>query len=291
MALSLEFLLIFDFSCAILITLKITKFVLSSIAYLKAFLLNSNINMNDSLQTIPSDPVIRRVAMSTAQIIYYKIQVKDEPTLPKELDFVPEKSTIDSIIMVVWSSATGSYDYLAASPEALHGYFMSDTYQMETNDNSNPFDCYEVCVEAIEVLVMMLMFSPNQLNQLIVTEKWQNFFLDLLLVCNQTVIREAINQQFTLFFTKTTHDIQLLLRFVTLMFDGLQKHVPKYFLKSSEFFELFCNLLNHLSSFNCRDEILTNLLRYEINLLKNARVSFAIYSIPYSNVDHFRSTF
>lgn len=213
--------------------------------------------------------------MNTAQNILNFAESQNDLSLLKDFDYVPSNKTIDSVIQIAWATATGSFNNLNSTSTSLHDYFLSEA---KLNVNV-PFDCYEVCTEAIEVLTILLMLSPSYLTELIVTDMKRNFFIDLLLLCDETSIRTTTMEQLTLFFTKANQNVDLLLSFINLMCEYLQIYVSKFYRKSFDFFQLFCNLLNHLTLCNFSNTFLNNLVQYEFDLLKNAKVctQFSFY--------------
>lgn len=249
--------------------MKISKFVLSTLAYLKMFTMSSDVNLNEILTSVPKDSVLQKVSINIAQNIHNQGEMKIE-----SLEISNYNTLISSIINIAYASATGSFKYLGSKNESLHQYFLSE-------DNNNKaslsslliFDAFDVCRESIEVLTIVFMLSPSHLKQVINEETSQHFFIDLLLNCNENSIRLTMMEQFTLIITKCVKSVDFVNDCIQLLFKHLRSSVPRCFQQSRQFFQFFCNLLNYAFSDNIQITSLFKLINYEINLLKDARVS------------------
>src|SRR5699024_2678227 len=142
-------------------------------------------------------------------------------------------------------SATGSFEFLDSDIESLHQYFLSHDSNEAVLESVKLFDCYDVCKESIEILTMLSMLCPGQLQSVIRDDKSQNFFIDLLLVCKESTIRTTMMEQFSLIITKCGQNGDILSSCIDLLFKHLQTFVAKFNQKSSQFFLLLCNLLNY----------------------------------------------
>lgn len=239
------------------------------------FSLRSHTNLNEALQLAPKDVILRKISMNTAQNIKNFIDSTDDSSLNEVTSYNPNIELISSIITIAFATATGSFEFLNSDFEHLHQYFMSEIdYNPDTLNSVKIFDTLDVCKESFEVLTIIFMLSPDDLRDMINNEKWQNFFIDLLLVCNETAIRTTLMEQFTLIITKCVQNEEILNSFINLLFKYLQTLVPKYFTKSNQFFQLFCNLLNYAFQGNFVISNINQLLNYEINLLRNVRVYY-----------------
>lgn len=84
-------------------------------------------------------------------------------------------------------------------------------------------------------------------------------------------------EQFALIATKCALGTDFLIKFIQLLHEHLKSKVPKdaNYQMSHEFFQLFCRLLSCAST-KCQLPNFKELLKYEINLLRNVRVSLFI---------------
>ena len=90
-------------------------------------------------------------------------------------------------------------------------------------------------------------------------------------------------EQFALIATKCAIGQDFLIKFIQLLHLHLSTSLPTNYQLSQEFFQLFCRLLNNASLTKCSLPNAKELLKYEIDLLRNVRVSecycnFDIYS-------------
>lgn len=169
--------------CAYLIVLKISKLTLTTISHciLSSGLTNTTntlVNLQDSIQSIPnvsSECMTRSVANRIAQ----NLRISDNNSIYNNIiNYRPDKSTITSVMLFAWSAATGRSNSLNASIDKLHELIR------EPNDET-PVEIFQVCKEAIEVLTVMFMLSPEVLISLMKEQTLQNFVIDLLLICNE----------------------------------------------------------------------------------------------------------
>ena len=176
--------LICFFRCAYLIVLKITKLTLTTIGSCILFNESNHATksitvLKEAIQFIPnqsSECMTRNVAQRIARKF-----ISDEKTkvFSNLLDYRPDKSTINSVMELAWSAATGNKNALHSSIEELH--------KMITDQSSDDFlyEVYEMCKEALEILTVMFMLSPDILDTLTKENTWQSFVIDLLLLCKQ----------------------------------------------------------------------------------------------------------
>ena len=85
-------------------------------------------------------------------------------------------------------------------------------------------------------------------------------------------------EQFALIATKCATEQDFLVRFIQLLHSHLSSTVPhkKHYLYSQEFFQLFCRLLNYASQTKCLLPNASDLLDYEMQQLRNVRVSHSL---------------
>lgn len=80
-------------------------------------------------------------------------------------------------------------------------------------------------------------------------------------------------EQFALMATMCSLSHEILTSFVELLYSHLNTSVSQNYETSSEFFQLFCRLLESVSSTKCSLPLAQQLLEYEIDLIQNVRVS------------------
>lgn len=265
--------------------MKISKFVLSTLAFLKMFTLSSDVNLNEILKMVPKDCILQKVSITTAQNIHNQDETKSDT-----LEISNYSTLISSIINIAYASATGSFKYLGSDYESLHQYFLAkDNINEEPLRSLMIFDSFDVCRESIEILVILFMLSPSHLKQVINEAKSQHFFIDLLLNCKENSIRSTMMEQFTLIITKCVKSVEFVNDCIQLLFKHLRFSVPKCFQQSRQFFQFFCNLLNFAFHDNVQITSLFTLINYEISLLKDARVSICFQFITTFNFYIFRN--
>lgn len=87
------------------------------------------------------------------------------------------------------------------------------------------------------------------------------------------MIRETALEQFTLIAMKCSTGQNVLVGFIQLLYENLYLTVSEFFETSSEFFQLFCSLLNFSSITRVALPLTQELLEKEIEVIQNVRVS------------------
>jgi hypothetical protein len=136
--------------------------------------------LQDAIQSIPnvsSECMTRSVAQRIAQIL----RIFDNNIYNNIVNYRPDKATISSVMLLSWSAATGRESALHSSTEQLHEMISEPVVD-------SPAEVYQVCKEAIEVLTVMFMLSPEVLVVLMKEQMWQTFVIDLLLICPEKYV-------------------------------------------------------------------------------------------------------
>lgn len=212
-----------------------------------------------------ADCMIRNVAHETAQLL----KAKEEETSLKKIvaKHLPYLNLIKSIMLLAWATATGRGSSIFQPSQTLHDLIANLPQEPD-------LDIYSVCKEALEVLTVMLMLSPQSLTILMKDKTWHTFLIDLLLISSERSIRLAALEQFSLISTKCAIGNEVLTNFIQLLYGHLGTTVSLngYYQSSQEFFQLFCKLLNYASTTRCQFPQAQELLDYEIYLIHNVRV-------------------
>lgn len=133
--------------------------------------------LQEAIDHVPNpsaECMIRNVAAKIAQ----RSCLEDSQIPLNCLRYRPDISTIRAVTLLAWSTATGKESALQVSIEKLH-ILISE----EVNNDESSFECYQLCKEALEVLTVMFMLSPEALHSLMRDQAWQTFVIDLLLIC------------------------------------------------------------------------------------------------------------
>ncbi|RWS27831.1 putative ubiquitin carboxyl-terminal hydrolase FAF-X-like protein [Leptotrombidium deliense] len=267
-------------SCSYLMVLKISKLVLTTLS--NYIVLSSNlctskemIVLQQALHLIPNpsaDLMVREVAQKTAQLLK-----ANETQTVKVSKYLPDLNSVKAVMILAWVSATGREVALQASTEKLHNLIT------EPYEGSGLI--YMTCKEALEVLTLMFMLSPNVIDQLMKDETWQMFVIDLLLISSNRLVMDSFTSyltimvrlaaldEFVLIATKCPTNSDVLVKFIQLLHSHLKITVPQnnYYKTSKEFFRLFCKLLNSAYITRCLLPQSQQLLEYEIDILRNVR--------------------
>ena len=93
-------------------------------------------------------------------------------------------------------------------------------------------------------------------------------------------------EQFSLIATKCCLSQDTLVNFIELLYSHLNTSVGEKYLTSTEFFQLFCRLLESAASVKCNLPLANELLTFEIDLIQNVHVSllYKYFYFMFTNV-------
>jgi len=104
---------------------------------------------------------------------------------------VPDQSTVRALQRIAWSSCAAGlqlvhapYDQIHQAVDQLHGCIIGGEGDRLVPDA----DDVNVCREALEVLSVCLALSPEAVDVLYKERVWQNFIIDVLLVCRNRLL-------------------------------------------------------------------------------------------------------
>lgn len=276
--------------CTYHVVLKITKLVLVTLAHYicltsDIIATERTILLQQALSQIPNpsgDCTIRDVAQKVA------LGLKASGRSVKNL-CLPEKNVISAVLLIAWATATGQEDegLLQAPPQNIR--------DMIRQKKTGKEQIYATCREALEVMTIMFMLSPEILSQFSAeSSDFSKFITDLLLISPEgyvtcpfkcysaftnalfySMIRETALEQFALMPTKCSLAQDVLINFIQLLHSHLGSTVASYYETSNEFFQLFCRLLNSASVLKCSLPLTQELLEYEVDLIQNVRVCYS----------------
>ena len=260
-----------SFRCAYSIVLKISKFVLKTIAN---YLVQSGLSkQNDKFRNLPKcfdylqnsneDFIICQAARKTANAL---INLKKQQKLNQFLvnDFMPNFEIINFVVHFIWSTASGREGIpTEQSIEDLHEAILDSKSDSEST-------IYNICKQGLEVLTIMFMLSPTVLK-LIEDPKWESFTMDLILFSPEKSVRTVACEQFAFISTMCSTDNGVLKYYINFLNQHLETTIPKNHKNSSEFFQLYCKLLNNAYINSVHLPEIKKYLHYEIDLLKNVK--------------------
>ncbi|KAI1278141.1 putative ubiquitin carboxyl-terminal hydrolase FAF-X [Halotydeus destructor] len=263
-------------TCAYLVVLKIAKFVLTTQANYIVLSPKSNQEFvtlyTAALVHIPnpnSDCTVRDVAELVAMVLMTKDSAASHDRM---VNYLPDKNTIQTLMMIAWATATGEADSLQASVDEIEKLFRQD---IDTEDGKQT-EVFATCREALEILSIMFMLSPRVLQSLIDEENFRKFIIDLVLICPKKSIRCSALEHFSLIATKCLIDRDILRKILELLNSHITSTVTEHYKKSREFFQLFCRLLDMANVSRYRFTLTQDLLKFETELIPNARTKLAI---------------
>lgn len=119
---------------------------------------------------------------------------------------------------------------------------------------------------------MMLMLSPTIFLNLYEDKKLESFTMDLVLFSQEKTVRMAACEQFAFISTMcSTIESEVLKYYIKFLNYHLEHTIPKNYKSSSEFFQLYCKLLNNAYLSETKIPEIKEYLHYEIDLLKNVK--------------------
>lgn len=248
-----------------------SKFVLKTIAN---YLVQSGVHKQneqfknlpkclDYLQNTNEDFTICQAAKKTANAL---IMLKNAEKLDRfEVDdFIPDFEIINFVLHFIWSTASGKEAPPAdQTVENLHQAILDSKSDSEST-------IYNICKQGLEVLTIMFMLSPSIFLRLIEDPKWEGFTMDLILFSPEKSVRLAACEQFA-FISTCSVDNDVLTYYINFLNKHLESTIPKNYKNSSEFFQLYCKLLNNAFLSKVSLPEIKRYLRYEIDLLKNVK--------------------
>ncbi|CAH0386901.1 unnamed protein product [Bemisia tabaci] len=165
------------------------------------------------------------------------------PLIVQALEWsLPNKDIIAAIIQMAWASASGGSISHIVSYTQLH-------QQLIRNKQSSQ-EHVLVAKEALELLTIALILNPSLMESLTKEKMWHTFIVDIVLICNNRLIRMAAAEQLILMLTFCCSQ-QPLQHCITSLFSVLNTLVVEHAHNSHEYFELLCRLLNLAFSWNC----------------------------------------
>ena len=116
--------------------------------------------------------MIRDVAKSIAHRMHAS-DVKLKYTLP-------DRSCINSVVLLCWATATGQKESLQSDVTTIR-------QSIAAGSSSSHPELHMTCKEALEVLTVMFMLSPDVLSHLFSSESlsFPGFVIDLVLICSE----------------------------------------------------------------------------------------------------------
>ena len=215
-----------------------------------------------SIQAIPNcvnETTIRSIAQRLSTIFCNKLASHSKI----------EMSHIKRIQRIAWSiAATNTLNLLDAPFETIHNALVANKNQEFDLLNIN------VCREALEVLPLALCLSPGSLEILNKEKHWHQSIYDLVLLCDNRLIRQAASDQFISIALRCSSNLKSLNFFIQMLFACLQTTVKENAEKSNEYFYLLCTLLNCAFNNGVTISNTEALLNNEINWLKKVKEAY-----------------
>lgn len=172
----------FCHSCTYLVVLRIAKFVLACLANYIVLSPDQPTDLSSlvgqALNKIP-DPSADCMIRDVADSIAHRLKASDV-----RLKYsTPDRQCITSVILLAWTTATGRGSSLQSSVPTIRQLIQ------EGNPNARP-ELYSTCKEALEVLTVMFMLSPDVLDQFTSMEPdlFPGFVIDLVLICKERYV-------------------------------------------------------------------------------------------------------
>lgn len=217
----------------------------------------------DYLQNTNEDFIICQAAKKTASVL---ISLRNQEKLCQFQvdDFIPDFEIINFVLHFIWSTASGKEALLTdQTVDNLHQAILDSKSDSEST-------IYNICKQGLEVLTIMFMLSPSIFLRLIEDKKWEGFTMDLILFSPEKSVRLAACEQFA-FISTCSVDNDVLTYYINFLNKHLESTIPKNYKNSSEFFQLYCKLLNNAYLSKVQLPEIKKYLRYEIDLLKNVK--------------------
>lgn len=217
----------------------------------------------DYLQNTNEDFIICQAAKKTAAAL---IGLRNQEKLAQfQVDhFIPDFEIINFVLHFIWSTASGKEALpTEQTVENLHQAILDSKSDSEST-------IFNICKQGLEVLTIMFMLSPSIFLRLIEDPKWEGFTMDLILFSPEKSVRLAACEQFA-FISTCSVDNDVLTYYINFLNKHLESTIPKNYKNSSEFFQLYCKLLNNAYLSKVHLPEIKKYLHYEIDLLKNVK--------------------
>ncbi|XP_054272313.1 probable ubiquitin carboxyl-terminal hydrolase FAF-X isoform X2 [Macrosteles quadrilineatus] len=255
---------------AYLTVMRICKLLLATLGHVTFRCLEDQCSSSDRLKhalaSVPNNNteyMLRNVACQLADNYAAQVtsgQLGDCPLVAAAVaGEIPGPDTIRAVIRLAWASCAGN---LHLMDHVLMNLRIGDTQLCQ--------DDVLLCKEALEVLTVALVLSPNTLDALSKEKMCEKFIIDLVLRCSNRSIRVAAAEQF-LIMSSLGSAQQFLQLCIALLFNVLHTQVIEYAHNSHEYFQLLCQLLNFAYLYQCNINIAEQLLAAEIVWLKKIK--------------------
>jgi len=262
--------------CAYSIILKISKFVLKTIA---SYLVQSCIHkQNDQFRNLPKfleylqnsneDFIICQSARKTASTLINQIKQQKLNQNFEVNDFIPSFEIINFVVHFIWSTASGKEGEAIPNEQSIENLHQAI---LDLKSDSESTTIYNICKQGLEVLTIMFMLSPSVFLKLIEDKKWESFTMDLILFSPEKSVRLVACEQFAFISTMCSAESDVLKYYINFLNQHLDTTIPKNHKNSSEFFQLYCKLLNNACNKKLQLPEIRKYLHYEIDLLKNVK--------------------
>lgn len=172
---------------------------------------------------------------------------------------IPDSSTIKAIVNVAWAASGDNIQMLGS------------VFDLSQNISTPKIEDYAVCKEAMEVLCISLILHQNAYEKLSRDISWSNFVTSLVLMNPSCHIRQTAYEQLFLITTYCAADRKPFLFMVKLLVKLLHSIVVQYQETCSDYFQLFCRILNYGCSLGWPLPICKELLTQEIEWLRTIR--------------------
>lgn len=239
--------------------MKIVRFYLTTLVHLQYFVTEDS---NEALKLLTCDCSVRDCALSSAQYIvdhpniFHQLAVKDD---------LIDDEMVQSCVRISWAMATERYEMFGADPAALHNFFEG----ISSIEQSNRF-MVDLCKLALEVATIILIMSPVKLANFL-SNDWKWFFVDLILLCPETSIRELMLEESNLIFVKSFQSVDVISEMIVFLWSCLKNYCVRFCKQSYQYFVLFGNIILLASKFESLS--LAHVQLYELSILFSFKVN------------------
>ncbi|XP_043240414.1 probable ubiquitin carboxyl-terminal hydrolase FAF-X isoform X2 [Amphibalanus amphitrite] len=217
---------------AFLTVLRLTKLVLSTVGFASAQLTGEtgDTALQQAVILPGSECTLRNVAITVAQ------KMGDTIT-----SVIPELGHIQLVMKLVWASSCEQLQAADRQPTELRQLLQAvDTETPPADSDRHDLD---VCREGLETFSVALCLRPDILEALTRETYFQDFIVDLVLICRNRVVRVCAAEQFSLIAMRCSNNSSGLIFFINLLFSMLNSKAKENAPNSQEYFQLLCRLL------------------------------------------------
>lgn len=242
--------------------MKLSKFIFSSIAFLKFLSMKFENNYMEVLREMLCDQKEVKYAMKAVDKLLLDL-CEGSSTLSYLLDYTPSSDLFESFISIILSSSTNNVEFLFSVKETIIIYFTrTEDLAADTLQLINQIGC-----DALDSLSLLYLPKTELMDKHLLDEKGIGF-VSALLNCDNIILRQTAKRNLFFIFTQRQNS-SVLNDIIGKLYTLLTNESSQNQSRSRELFALVSDLLGHALKNNIEIQALEIYLLNELSTLIN----------------------